>query len=82
MLYIPNDEMFPNKFVEVALPTKGQIFDRTGKRAVTPNGSFSADDPVRFRTCPTASAQSFLDAAEAYEASTKEDNASKKEEKK
>lgn len=68
MYFLPTDKMHPNKFVEVELPTKSQIFSRTGQHAVNPGGSFSGDDPVKFRNTPTASAASFVKSAESYEA--------------
>lgn len=60
--------MFPNRFVEVELPTKRQIFSRTGQRAVTPAGMYTDDDPCRFFSSKTESAEAFARAAEAYEA--------------
>lgn len=72
MLFLPNDKMFPNKFVEVQLPTKGQIFARTGQRAQC-GGTFSGEDvEVRFASSKTESAERFVRNAEAYE-SPKED---------
>lgn len=68
MLYCPNKEMFPNKFVETQLPTKGQIFDRTGQRAVCPAGSYTGDESARFASCSTEGAEALARAAEAYAA--------------
>lgn len=68
MLYLPNDQMFPNKFVEVELPTKRQIFSRTGQHSVTPAGMYTDDEPCRFFSSKTESAEAFARTAEAYEA--------------
>lgn len=54
MLYIPNDEMFTNRFVDVTLPTKSQIFARTGQHAVNPSGMYSGEDAVHFKNTPTS----------------------------
>ena len=67
MILCPTAEMFANKFVETQLPTKGQIFDRTGKRAVSPAGTYTGDDPARIGSSPTEQAEAFARAAEAYE---------------
>lgn len=37
----------PNEFVFVQLPTKREIFGRTGQVAVTPNGVYTGDQPVK-----------------------------------
>lgn len=67
MLYLPNDKMFPNKFIEVQLPTKSQIFARTGQRAVS-GGSYSGEDAsVRFASTKTESAEAFARSAESHE---------------
>lgn len=67
MLHIPNPKMWPNKFVKVILPTKAQIFARTGQVAVSPSGSYSGYDPAQFGKTPTMSAEELMDAAESYE---------------
>lgn len=67
MLFLPDDKMFVNKFTDVKLPTKAQIFARTGQRAVTPNGVFTKDDPASFGKTPTESANEFVAAAESFE---------------
>lgn len=67
MIFLPNDKMNINKFVDTQLPTKGQIFDRTGKRAVAPAGVFTHDDSVLIGRSNTESAERFVRAAEAYE---------------
>lgn len=67
MLYLPNDDMFINKFVYVEVPTKAQIFSRTGQRAVSPAGSFTGDDSAIFGKTPTQSANEFANDAEKYE---------------
>jgi len=66
MLYLPSDEMFVNKFVYVELPTKAQIFSRTGQKAVSPNGEFTKDEPAVFGKSNTQSMAEFAAAAEAY----------------
>ena len=72
MLYLPNDKMFPNKFVEVQLPSKGQIFARTGQRAQC-GGTFSGEDgEVRFASSKTESAERFARNAEAFESPKEE----------
>lgn len=68
MLYLPSDDMWPNKFVKVYLPTKAQIFARTGQRAVSPSGSYTGDDSARFGKTPTMSAEELMSAAEDFEA--------------
>lgn len=67
MLYLPDDNMWVNKFTFVELPTKAQIFSRTGQRAVSPSGLYTKDDPADFGKTPTMSAAEFLKDAEAYE---------------
>lgn len=37
----------PNEFVSVLLPSKREIFGRTGQVAVTPNGVYTGDQPVK-----------------------------------
>jgi len=59
--------MFPNHFTETMLPTKAQIFDRTGQRAVAPNGAYSGDDAVRIGSSSTEKAEAFARTAEAYQ---------------
>lgn len=69
MLFLPNDQMFPNVFVDVELPTKKQIFARTGQVAVNPAGVYSGEDnPVAFSSTPTQSADAFVKGIEADEA--------------
>lgn len=67
MIPLVKDEMFTNKFVSTKLPTKKQIFARTGERAVNPAGSYSGDDPVKRPLTKTESAEAFARSAEAYE---------------
>lgn len=67
MLYLPSEKMWPNRFVKVVLPTKAQIFARTGQVAVSPSGSYSGDDPARFGKTPTMSAEELMAAAEDFE---------------
>lgn len=64
MLYLPNEKMWPNRFVKVTLPTKAQIFSRTGQVAVSPSGSYSGEEVARFGKTPTMSAEELLRAAE------------------
>lgn len=54
MMYIPNDDMFTNRFVDVALPTKREIFARTGQHAVNAGGLYSGEDAVHFKDTPTS----------------------------
>lgn len=63
MIYIP-EEMDINRFVDVVLPTKAQIFARTGQRAVTPAGCYTGDEGVKFNRLPTESAMDMIRAAE------------------
>lgn len=67
MLFCPDEKMWPNRFVKVTLPTKAQVFARTGQVAVSPSGSYSGDDSVRFGKTPTMSAEELMEAAESYE---------------
>lgn len=67
MLFLPDDKMNINKFVDTQLPTKGQIFDRTGKRSVAPNGVYTHDDPALIGRSNTESAECFARDAESYE---------------
>ena len=67
MLYLPNDEMFVNKFVYAEVPSKAQIFARTGQRAVAPNGAFTGESSAIFGKQPTQSAMEFVKASEDYE---------------
>ena len=67
MIYLPDDKMFTNKFVHIEVPTKRQIFARTGQTAVSPAGSYTGDDPARIGKKPTESAQEFISTAEKYE---------------
>lgn len=64
MLFIPDVKMDVNKFVDVPLPTKAQIFARTGQRAVTPNGVYTKDDPARFGHTQTEQMNDFTNAVE------------------
>lgn len=67
MYYIPKKKMDVNHFVKVLVPSKGQIFARTGKIAVSPAGSYSGEDAARFGKTPTQSAMEFAKAADVYE---------------
>lgn len=66
MLPLFDEKMFPNRFVETQLPTKAQIFSRTGQRAVSPAGSYSGDDNVSRVKTPTESAEEFARSAESF----------------
>lgn len=66
MIYIPTDKMWPNKFVHCEVPTKREIFARTGQRAVTPNGVFTGDESANMSKSPTQSAMEFVKAAEDF----------------
>lgn len=74
MLFLRTDKMWPNKFVFVMLPSKKQIFARTGQRAVSPAGSYSKDDPVSFGKTPTQSAEEFARSAEDYKPETQSED--------
>lgn len=67
MLFLPDVKMFPNKFVYVELPTKAQIFARTGQRAVSPSGAYTGDESAVIGLNTTQQAERFASAAEAYE---------------
>lgn len=67
MIYLPDDKMNINKFVDVQLPSKAQIFSRTGQRAVAPGGLYSAEIAVKFGMKPTEQAEAFASAAESAE---------------
>lgn len=67
MLYLPNDDMFVNAFIHCEVPTKAQIFARTGQRAVAPNGLYTQDKAYQFGKTPTMSASEFVKDAESYE---------------
>lgn len=72
MLYLPNDDMFINKFVYVEVPTKSQIFSRTGQRAIAPGGVYTKDDSANFGLSPTQEANQFAKDAESFELSKDE----------
>lgn len=67
MIFLPNDKMNINKFVDTQLPTKGQIFDRTGKRAVSPSGVYTYDELALIGRSLTEAAERFARRAESYE---------------
>lgn len=67
MLYLPSETMFPNRFVETVLPTKAQIFARTGQRSVAPNGVYTGDESVGIGMSATEKAEAFARQAESYE---------------
>lgn len=67
MLYLPNDKMFVNRFVYCEVPSKREIFSRTGQVSVSPNGVFTGDEAPVISKTPTMSAQEFLNSAESFE---------------
>lgn len=67
MIYLPDEKMNINKFVDVQLPSKAQIFSRTGQRAVSPAGMYTGDNDVKFGMKPTEQAAAFVEAAESAE---------------
>lgn len=73
MIFLPKDKMWPNRFTLVMLPTKRQIFARTGQRAVSPSGSYTGEESANFGKTPTQSAEEFARAAEAFETLKAED---------
>ena len=68
MLPLPTDKFWTNKFVKTMLPTKRQIFARTGQIAVTPNGVYTKDEPAHLGRTQTESMNEFAKAAESYDA--------------
>lgn len=74
MLSFFDDALFVNKFVPVQLPTKRQIFARTGQRAVAPGGSYTGDEAVHFKDSPTSGLNRLLNDAEAFETPKKDDS--------
>lgn len=64
--FLPDDKLFINKFTYTELPSKAQIFSRTGQRSVNPSGSYSGDESVKFGQSKTAQAAEFVQAAEAF----------------
>lgn len=59
-----NDDMIVNKFIDVKLPTKRQIFGRLGASA--PGVHYSGDDSVDFGMKPTEMADALVSAAENF----------------
>lgn len=64
--FLPDDKMFTNKFTYTELPSKAQIFSRTGQRSVNPSGSYSGEESVKFGQSKTAQAAEFVQAAENF----------------
>lgn len=64
MLPLLNDEMNINKFINVVLPSKRQIFSRTG--AYASGVSYSSDDSVIMNRSKTESAAAFAKAVDDY----------------
>lgn len=58
-------DMDVNKFVDVKLPTKKQIFGRIG--ATAPGSHYSGDNSVDFGLHPTEQAYNLVTSAEKYE---------------
>lgn len=73
MIFIPDPKLFVNRFIEVVLPTKSQIFSRTGGKAVTPNGVFTGDDPALINRSVTEQAETFAREAESFEGSNSDE---------
>ena len=67
MLPLPNDKFWTNKFVKTMLPTKRQIFSRTGQTAVTPNGVYTKDESVHLGRTQTESMNEFVKMVESIE---------------
>lgn len=67
MIFIPDEKMNINKFVDTQLPTKSQIFSRTGQHAVNPAGMYTGDNPYKPSMKPTEQAEAFVKEAEAFE---------------
>lgn len=66
MIFLPDPAMDINHFVDTHLPSKSQIFSRTGQRAVS-SGMYSGDEESRFGYKPTEQAEKFAQAAEGFE---------------
>lgn len=64
MFFLPSDKMNVNKFVHTSLPTKAQIFARTGQKAVSPAGNYTGDDPALMNRSKTESAEAFVKSIE------------------
>lgn len=64
MLLVTSDKMWPNRFTLVMLPTKREIFSRTGQRAVTPNGVFTGESSASLDKSTTQSAMEFVNAVD------------------
>lgn len=64
--FLPDDKLFINKFTYTQLPSKAQIFSRTGQRSVNPSGSYSGDVSVKFGQSKTAQVAEFIQAAENF----------------
>lgn len=72
--FLPDDKLFINKFTYTELPSKAQIFSRTGQRSVNPSGSYSGDESVKFGQSKTAQVAEFAQAAENYIAEQEQRN--------
>lgn len=66
MLYLPNDKMFPNKFVEVSVPTKREIFARTGQFSNSAGTYSGEDSEVHFKDTPTSGLERLARDAESF----------------
>lgn len=73
MLAVLDDKFYINRFVETQLPTKAQIFSRTGQRAVNPAGMYTGDDAVKYSHSKTESASQFVRDAESFESPKNEE---------
>ena len=67
MLPLISEKFFTNRFVETQLPTKAEIFARTGQRAVNPAGSYSGEELFRKYRSKTESAEAFARSADSFE---------------
>lgn len=65
MIPLPSKEMDVNKFVDVSLPSKRQIFARVG--GFSSGEMYSGDMVVRPGMKPTEQADALINAAENYE---------------
>lgn len=72
MIPLPSKDMNINKFVDVKLPTKRQIFARVG--GFSSGEMYSGDTSVRPGMKPTEQADAFVKAAEDYELPKQEQN--------
>lgn len=65
MIPLPSNEMNINKFVDVKLPSKREIFARVG--GFSSGEMYSGDTPIKPGMKPTEQADALVTAAENYE---------------